>query len=47
MVAWSVTCDCLTVGKSAGPCLDGVSPSVFHCTSALMETGPIGACVET
>ena len=27
--------------------LDGVSPSVFRCTSTPMETGPIGTCVET
>ena len=27
--------------------LDGVSPSVFRCTSTPMETGPIDACVET
>ena len=27
--------------------LDGVSPSVFRCTSTQMETGPIDACVET
>ena len=27
--------------------VDGVSPSVFRCTSTPMETGPIDACVET
>ena len=27
--------------------LDGVSPSVFRCTSTPMETGPIDTCVET
>ena len=27
--------------------LEGVSPSVFRCTSTPMETGPIDACVET
>ena len=27
--------------------IDGVSPSVFRCTSTPMETGPIDACVET
>ena len=27
--------------------LDGVSPSVFRCTSTPMETGPKDACVET
>ena len=27
--------------------VDGVSPSVFRCTSTLMETGPIDACVKT
>ena len=27
--------------------VDGVSPSVFRCTSTQMETGPIDACVET
>ena len=27
--------------------VDGVSPSVFRCTSTPMETGPIGTCVET
>ena len=26
---------------------DGVSPSVFRCTSTPMETCPIGTCVET
>ena len=30
-----------------GLVLDGVSPSVFRCTSTPMETGPIDACVET
>ena len=30
-----------------GMALDGVSPSVFRCTSTLMETGPIDACGET
>ena len=32
---------------AAGVILDGVSPSVFRCTSTPMETGPIDACVET
>ena len=27
--------------------VDGVSPSVFRCTSTPMETGPIDACVKT
>ena len=27
--------------------LDGVSPSVFRCTSIPMETGPIVTCGET
>ena len=27
--------------------LDGVSPSVFRCTSTPMKTGPIVTCVET
>ena len=27
--------------------LDGVSPSVFHCTTIPMETGPIVTCVKT
>ena len=27
--------------------LDGVSPSVFRCTSTPMETGPIVTCGET
>ena len=27
--------------------VDGVSPSVFRCTSTPMETGPIDTCVET
>ena len=27
--------------------IDGVSPSVFRCTSTPMETGPIDACVES
>ena len=41
----------LPIGKtclgSAAALLDGVSPSVFRCTSTPMETGPIDACVET
>ena len=35
-------CCCCSCGM-----LDGVSPSVFRCTSIPMETGPIAACVET
>ena len=31
----------------SGLIIDGVSPSVFRCTSTPMETGPIDACVET
>ena len=34
-------------GVEGGVRVDGVSPSVFRCTSTPMETGPIGACVET
>ena len=32
---------------NVAPVVDGVSPSVFRCTSTPMETGPIDACVET
>ena len=34
-------------GQASRRHLDGVSPSVFRCTSTPMETGPIDACVET
>ena len=42
---------CMTIDKTVFVfvCVyvDGVSPSVFRCTSTPMETGPIDACVET
>ena len=44
------TCDpsqVLLAGVSGGFPLDGVSTSVFCCTSTPMETGPMDACVET
>ena len=34
-------------GKKDHVDLDGVSPSVFRCTSTPMETCPIDTCVET
>ena len=33
--------------SKSGVGIDGVSPSVFRCTSTPMEAGPIDACVET
>ena len=39
--------DAHTKSKTTGREIDGVSPWVFRCTSTLMETGPIDACVET
>ena len=35
-----------TLLKAGAITIDGVSPSVFRCTSTPMETGPIDACVE-
>ena len=36
-----------TIDTGASQTIDGVSPSVFRCTSTPMETGPIRTCVET
>ena len=37
----------IILGSSSFSEIDGVSPSVFRCTSTPMETGPIDACGET